>query len=782
MKKPVPSLLSGALALLIAAPLALPVAAASFSDMTSSHWASSFVSVAVGAELMGGTEDNKFHPDENLTYGEFAVVIVNGAYSGETQASASDSHWSDPFLNVLLDKGMFKDGQNVNVAPTSEYNWQDKPILREDAATVVARVLERGNFDIGDMSLVRGLGDTDSLSDGQKQDLADVMTNEVMVGSEGQFGVGNSLTRAEATVIIKTMLERYALTNRNGMPYTANSSTDTSTPSTDSTTDTTTDSETSQQAVYVAEVFRLVNLERANVGLAPLAWNDALMQAAQFKSDEMKELGYFDHDSPVYGGFSGIIRLFLTNYGGAGENIARGQSSPAAVMSSWMNSSGHKANILKESYTQIGIGYANGYWTQQFTATAGTPVGGSTSTTVPDSTTSTTTPDSSTTPDTGTFFTSGSANLVVTQSKTGWNNDLGDGTYPYAFFESDVSSSGGNWVIFGNPMAERVYDDAYITNTVIGEKELYIKGHSALADRGQISISQAQYNLTIDTYILNSKVVAYQGDTRIELTRTGTDLWRITDMYESFYPYYLTSPVGWNGEDDLVISQDVLTQATIDQAKQLKDSGYDCITLEITIIDGVVTKAVAASSPTYTGSSSNNTGTTTPETTTPNITTPDTTTPDTTTPDTSTPETSTPSTGTTTTPDSSSNLQEEYVAEVFRLVNEERANAGVSPLIWYDDLMDAAQFKSAEMNELNYFDHTSPVYGYFTGIMKLFVDLGQCYHWAENCAMGQRTPEEVMNSWMNSSGHKANILDSRSTHIGIGFDGYYWTQQFVGMR
>lgn len=141
--------------------------------------------------------------------------------------------------------------------------------------------------------------------------------------------------------------------------------------------------------------------------------------------------------------------------------------------------------------------------------------------------------------------------------------------------------------------------------------------------------------------------------------------------------------------------------------------------------------------------------------------------------------TTTPSTdsssGSTTTDTTATMIQ-----EVFDLVNKERAAVGLSALIWHDDLMDAAQFKSTEMYTLNYFAHESPVYGDFTGIMKLFVNLNQWKTWGENCAMGQRTAESVMTSWMNSSGHKANILGSQYTHIGIGFDGYYWTQQFLG--
>ena len=84
------------------------------------------------------------------------------------------------------------------------------------------------------------------------------------------------------------------------------------------------------------------------------------------------------------------------------------------------------------------------------------------------------------------------------------------------------------------------------------------------------------------------------------------------------------------------------------------------------------------------------------------------------------------------------------------------------------------------MQKNNYFSHTSPTYGSPFDMMKQF---GISYRAAaENIAMGQRTPEEVVNAWMNSDGHRKNILSSSYTHIGIGYmeNGNYWTQMFIG--
>ena len=77
---------------------------------------------------------------------------------------------------------------------------------------------------------------------------------------------------------------------------------------------------------------------------------------------------YFSHTSPTYGTPFQMIQSFGLSYRTAGENIAYGQRTPAAVVDAWMNSSGHRANILNASYTQIGVGYCanENYWTQMF--------------------------------------------------------------------------------------------------------------------------------------------------------------------------------------------------------------------------------------------------------------------------------------------------------------------------------------------------------------------------------------------------------------------------------
>jgi uncharacterized YkwD family protein/spore coat assembly protein SafA len=119
------------------------------------------------------------------------------------------------------------------------------------------------------------------------------------------------------------------------------------------------------------EVIRLVNVERSKKGLQALAKNWELSRVARYKSADMANKGYFSHTSPTYGSPFKMMETFGIRFSSAGENIAYGQRTPQEVMNGWMNSPGHRSNILSPSYTQIGVGMAKNssgvlYWTQMF--------------------------------------------------------------------------------------------------------------------------------------------------------------------------------------------------------------------------------------------------------------------------------------------------------------------------------------------------------------------------------------------------------------------------------
>ncbi|MET7762689.1 CAP domain-containing protein [Streptomyces sp. NPDC005393] len=122
-----------------------------------------------------------------------------------------------------------------------------------------------------------------------------------------------------------------------------------------------------------SEVVALTNAERAAARLAPLAPDPRLTTAAQAHSDDMVARDFYAHTGPEGHQPWDRARAAGAPHRGIGENIACGQRSPAEVVRGWMDSPGHRANILKPDFTHIGVGYATGsragtYWTQVFGA------------------------------------------------------------------------------------------------------------------------------------------------------------------------------------------------------------------------------------------------------------------------------------------------------------------------------------------------------------------------------------------------------------------------------
>jgi len=125
---------------------------------------------------------------------------------------------------------------------------------------------------------------------------------------------------------------------------------------------------TSDVNAFEQEVVKLTNAERTKAGLKALQTDDKLMAAAREKSQDMQSKNYFSHTSPTFGSPFDRMKALGITYKSAGENIAQGQRTPQEVVQAWMDSPGHRANILNANYTHIGVGYvkSGNYWTQQF--------------------------------------------------------------------------------------------------------------------------------------------------------------------------------------------------------------------------------------------------------------------------------------------------------------------------------------------------------------------------------------------------------------------------------
>jgi uncharacterized YkwD family protein len=122
----------------------------------------------------------------------------------------------------------------------------------------------------------------------------------------------------------------------------------------------------SHSSTFEDQVVQLVNKERASRGLKALTHRADVKNVAHKKAQDMINSNYFSHTSPNYGSPFQMLKTFGISYTSAGENIAKGQKTPQEVMNAWMNSSGHRANILKPEYDTIGVGFYHGAWVQMF--------------------------------------------------------------------------------------------------------------------------------------------------------------------------------------------------------------------------------------------------------------------------------------------------------------------------------------------------------------------------------------------------------------------------------
>jgi uncharacterized protein YkwD len=153
---------------------------------------------------------------------------------------------------------------------------------------------------------------------------------------------------------------------------TANETTNDKTTSNEASVDKTTTNDTNKATnqSYAEKIVELVNKERAKAGLSAVKIDTKLATAATKRAHEIETS--FAHTRPNGSNFNTVINENGVNYRGAGENIAYGQKTPEEVMNGWMNSEGHRANILNASFTTIGVGYYQNaagvnHWVQLFT-------------------------------------------------------------------------------------------------------------------------------------------------------------------------------------------------------------------------------------------------------------------------------------------------------------------------------------------------------------------------------------------------------------------------------
>ncbi|MFI3230059.1 MAG: stalk domain-containing protein [bacterium] len=308
--------------------------------------------------------------DDNITYDSDTqeVTIINGNTTitftvGDTQlAKTTITQSGNSILNsttysimttpaVIIDWRTFVPLRTVSEAFGVEVGWDEdtKTVTLTDNASSTSA--NNTTVSLEDLLNFSGVDMNFSFPTGTQ-----------IVTSQPQTQI---VTSQPQTQIIQTQMQTQVVTSKPTTQATTQVTTEATTQTTtQQTTTNTTSSDTSTARQYEEEVVRLVNIERAKEGLSPLEIDETAMSLARAKSQDMVDRNYFSHEDPADGSY--MYYELKTYFWTIAENIAYGQRTPETVVESWMNSEGHKANILTADFKYIGVGFVDYKWTQMF--------------------------------------------------------------------------------------------------------------------------------------------------------------------------------------------------------------------------------------------------------------------------------------------------------------------------------------------------------------------------------------------------------------------------------
>ena len=327
--------------------------AAGFKDVPTSHWAYQSITKLTNANIINGYSDNTYKPETHVTRAQAAKIL---AYAIQTPLTTSfkpsytdvpTSHWAYREIAALTEKGIFSNATKFN--PNSY-------LTRAEMSKILTkgyRIIVDNNHEVSFKDVSPAGWDHPYVTT-----LAEV---EISTGySPLYYKPAMQVTRAQMAVFLDRAITFDQKRNSGVIKY-------------DAVNKTYTDSSISIVNETAKQTARLVNLERAKIGLPSLAVDGQLSKIATIKAEDMNKNDYFAHKSPTYGEPWDMAEHFGYSYRSFGENIAYGQQTPEEVVKAWMNSPGHKANILSKSYTNIGAGIAKNsqgriYWVHMFSS------------------------------------------------------------------------------------------------------------------------------------------------------------------------------------------------------------------------------------------------------------------------------------------------------------------------------------------------------------------------------------------------------------------------------
>lgn len=327
--------------------------AAGFKDVPSSHWAYQSITNLTNAKIINGYSDHTYKPETQVTRAQAAKILAVALQTPLTttyKPSYTDvpsSHWAYKEIATLSEKGIFSNALKFN--PNS-------PLTRAEMSKILTkgyRIIVDNNHEVTFKDVSSTGWDYPYITT-----LAEV---EISTGySPLYYKPSMQVTRAQIAVFLDRAMIFDQKRNSGVIQY-------------DAINKNYTDSSISVDNETAKQTARLVNLERAKLGLSAFALDDQLSKIATFKAEDMNKNDYFAHKSPIYGDPWDMAEHFNYSYRSFGENIAYGQQTPEEVVRAWMNSPGHKANILSKSYTNIGAGIAINaqgrlYWVHMFSS------------------------------------------------------------------------------------------------------------------------------------------------------------------------------------------------------------------------------------------------------------------------------------------------------------------------------------------------------------------------------------------------------------------------------
>ena len=407
-----------ALSLALSVSMILPAGAAgaAFTDVPQDHWANPYVEAMTQKGVVTGVGNGRFNPDGNLSTAEFAVMLTQAFCPKEVADPEEGADWWEPYLNAAWEAGYLTD-------TTAGFSYADgswdadvvtAPMTRYDMAQAMnnTAVAEKMTLPTDEQreAAQAAIGDFDSIPEDYESAVVAMYALGYLSGvnANGDFGGESTMTRAQSCVVMSKLLgTEVETTPETPDEGTAGGAGDTTpaeepeTPAEDAGTGTETpekpetpdegtaggtagstpaEEETPAEdagsepadtvAAYEQEVFDLVNQIREENGLEPFVYNETLAGTARAHSQDMIDRNFFSHTNPDGEDPFDRMRDNGLSFSMAAENIAAGQRTPEEVVNSWMNSEGHRANILG-GCEELGVGLALGgsygyYWTQCF--------------------------------------------------------------------------------------------------------------------------------------------------------------------------------------------------------------------------------------------------------------------------------------------------------------------------------------------------------------------------------------------------------------------------------